>query len=256
MPTKSRLLLRIRKYGNIHRRLSVVRRRLLGVPSGESEGISSAEIPSSSWDIWIYYPGLRELFELLSIAATSSISISENININCLPPPAVLSSISISPPQQYINIRIPRTAICQYQNPRTAICQYQNPRTAICQYQNRENSSISISEWPEQQYVSIRMARTAICQYQNRRHSNINIIIAATAVFQYQNRSAAVSVSIERQPKYNQQQYQYQLNAGQSIISSSINIRMNRRRRISQQDQLIDGPKYLSESPSPAVSRI
>jgi hypothetical protein len=80
MPTKSRLLLR--KYGNIHRRLPVVRRRLLEVPSGESEGMSSAEIPSSSWDIWIYYPGLRELFELLSIAATSSISISENININ------------------------------------------------------------------------------------------------------------------------------------------------------------------------------
>jgi hypothetical protein len=32
--------------------------------------------------IWIYYPGLPELFKLLSIAATISISISENININ------------------------------------------------------------------------------------------------------------------------------------------------------------------------------
>jgi hypothetical protein len=39
-------------------------RRLLGVPSRESEGTSSAEIPPSSWDIWIYYLGLRELFKL------------------------------------------------------------------------------------------------------------------------------------------------------------------------------------------------
>jgi hypothetical protein len=31
---------------------------------------------------------------------------------------------------------------------------------------------------------------------------------------------------------------------------------MNRRRRILQQDQLIDGPKYPSGSPSPAVLRI
>jgi hypothetical protein len=180
---KSRLLLQVRKYGNIHRLLSVVRRRLLGVPSGESEGIYSAEIPSSSWDMDILSGPLRAFRAFINRRHQQYINIREYQYQS--PPPAVLSSISISesPPQQYINIRI--------------------AATAVYQYQNRRHINMSVSETPSQQYINIR--------------------IAATAVYQYQN-SIISSISISESHNQQQYQSQSQSNASQSIISSSINL--------------------------------
>jgi hypothetical protein len=99
-------------------------------------------------------------YQRISISIATTSSIEQYINIA-----ATAISISESPEQQYVNIRIPEQ---QYVNIRIA-------RTAVYQYQNRQNSNMSISESPEQQYVNIRIAATAICQYQNRHHSNISI---------------------------------------------------------------------------------